>query len=73
MGGGHHDHELHHPNMNNIQESDGEMPSKIRSIDLIKFNPNMFYKSFTDASAYYEILGGFKWAVCAAAGTGLSW
>ena len=42
MGGqGHHD--AHEGNPHNIKETDDEIKSKIRSIDLIKHNPNHFH------------------------------
>lgn len=50
MGGhGHHD-DGHGQKVNekNIKESDSEMPFKIRPIDLIKYNPNLFYVGIFD-------------------------
>lgn len=49
-----------HGNPNNTQETDAEMPSKIRSIELIKHNPQVFYLNFWDINNHYQILGGVK-------------
>lgn len=56
MGG--HGHDNHgQTNPNAIQESDSNMPLKIREINLIKFNPNMFHRPLF-CPKNLEILGG---------------
>lgn len=71
--GGHGHHDLHHPNMDNIQEADGELAYKVRSIDLIKHNPNLFYMKALSPATWYEVLGGIKGTLCAVGGAALSW
>lgn len=68
MGGhGHNDNTLR-VNPNAIQESDDQMPLKIREIELIKHNPNMFHVSLFDLGQAYQILGGASWLASATAG-----
>ena len=57
MGGQGHDHHAV-GNPNNIQETDEDIKSKIRYIELIKFNPNLFHLEFFSIKNQYEILGG---------------
>lgn len=72
MGG--HGHENHLPtNENNIRENDEEMPLKIRQIDLIKYNPNLFHMWIFDPSNIFNTLGGFKYAITASTGAFLSY
>lgn len=67
MGGhGHDEHQRTNPNA--IQESDDQMPLKIREIELIKHNPNMFHASPFNLGTTYQILGGFSWLASATAG-----
>lgn len=69
MGGhGHDDHHHVHTNPHAIQESDEQMPLKIREIDLIKHNPNMFHVSLFDVGQAYSILGGASWLASTATG-----
>jgi hypothetical protein len=53
MGGHGHDDHHEHTNPHAIQESDEQMPHKIREIDLIKHNPNLFHVKLTDLGAAY--------------------
>lgn len=48
-------------NANAIQETDAELTQRIRSVELIKHMPNLFYVSHTDANAVFQILGGTSW------------
>lgn len=74
MGGGHHgDHHGVHGNENNIQESDESLPFKIREIELIKHNPNLFHLWIYNPSNIWQILGGTPYAVCAFSGAYFSW
>ena len=68
MGGhGHGDHESH-GNPNNIQETDSEITSKIRPIELIKHNPNLFHLWIYNPTNIFTILGGPGYAACATSG-----
>jgi len=58
MGGHGHDNHHHHANPNAIQEPDETLPLRIREIDLIKYNPNLFYVSISDLPKAFDILGG---------------
>jgi len=71
--GGHGEHDLHHANSNNVMETDGELSAKIRSIDLIKFNPNLFHMNAMAPATWYEVLGGVKTGLTAIGGAALSW
>jgi len=44
------------------------MPLKIREIDLIKHNPNMFHVSPFNPSGAYQILGGNSWLISTTVG-----
>ena len=58
MGHDSHDSHAAHTNPRAIQEADGELPQRIRSIELIKHNPNLFHVGLTDVSTLFNILGG---------------
>ena len=58
MGGGHGPHI--HGNPNNIQETDEELSYRIRSIELIKHNPQVFYLDFFNWQNHFDIAGGNK-------------
>src|SRR5437870_2130909 len=76
MAGGHHDDHGHHgqrTNEHNIHESDADIPQKIRPIDLIKYNPNLFHVWIYDPVQIYNLLGGIKTDVCAAIGGAFGW
>lgn len=74
MGGhGHDDHHGQHVNEHNIHENDADLPSKIRPIDLIKYNPNMFHVWIYDPVAIFNIMGGLKTDACAAFGGAFGW
>ena len=47
-------------NPENIKEDDAELSSRIRPIELIKHNPQLFHMNFFDVGQQYEILGGYK-------------
>ena len=67
--GGHGNHDSHERvNLNNIQEADDQMPYKIRPIDLIKYNPNLFHMWVYDPSNILNTLGGVKFEATALAG-----
>ena len=71
MGGGHHYQPV---NENNLQESDEQIVSKIRPIELIKHNPNLFHKNPFDVSNVLEIVGGVKSLTFGAVGSyGFYW
>ena len=52
----------------NIQEDDSTISHRIRSIELIKHNPQAFYLNFWDFNNHAEILGGAKTAAFAFVG-----
>ena len=56
MGGGPHIE----GNQNNIKEEDADLSSKIRPIEFIKHNPQLFHMDFWNLGNMYEILGGAK-------------
>ena len=49
-----------HGNPNNLQEDDATISHKIRSIELVKHNPQAFYLNFFDFSNHYNVAGGAK-------------
>ena len=55
-------------NQNNIQEEDAELSQKIRPIELVKHNPQLFYLDFFDLKNHYEIAGGARTAALGAIG-----
>lgn len=67
MGHDHHDHGHVKTNSHAIPEGDGELPLRIRSIELIKHNPNLFHVPLFDSQGY-EILGGAGWLTGTVAG-----
>ncbi len=67
MGG--HGHYHAHGNKNNTPETDDEIVHKIRPIELIKHSPNAFHLWIYDPSNVWSVLGGAKYAACAASGT----
>ena len=52
----------------NIKEEDADLSGKIRSIELIKHNPQTFYMSFFDLGNHFELVGGVKTMAFAAVG-----
>lgn len=64
MGHGHDDHHHERTNPHAIQEQDSNLPLRIREIDLIKYNPNLFHVSLFDACNGYQILGGNSFLAC---------
>ena len=56
-----------------IFEPDEQMPLKIRPIELIKHNPNMFHIEVSDMPKIYEILGGHEWLGSTVFGGILGW
>ena len=66
MGG--HGHVHIHGNHNNIKEDDAKLGEKIRNIELIKHNPQVFHLDFYDINNHYEIAGGVKTLAFALAG-----
>ena len=70
MGGDNHDHdhEVVHVNLNNIKETDAEMPYKVRDIELIKQNPNLFHMWIYSPADLLEIAGGPGFLATAALG-----
>lgn len=68
MGGqGHHD-DHHKGNEHNLSETDEDMPFKIRPIDLIKYNPNLFHMWVYDPANVINTLGGIKYEITALTG-----
>ncbi len=59
-------------NPSNIQEDDATISQKIRGIELIKHNPNMFYLNFYDFSNHYKVAGGAPTAAFSLLGGWLS-
>ena len=57
MGHDNHGHESH-TNPHAVQEADHELPARIRSIELIKHNPNIFHVDLFDFGKGVEIAGG---------------
>ena len=47
-------------NLNNIPEEDAQLSLKLRGIELIKHNPQLFHVEFWNLKNMYEILGGAK-------------
>lgn len=47
-------------NPNNLKEVDSELSGKIRPIELVKHNPQVFYLSIFDLNNAWEIAGGLK-------------
>ena len=72
MGGGNHEF-LIPGNDQNIYESDEEITSRIRHIELIKHNPSAFHMFPYDLGDVYTILGGVKSVICGAGGAYLGW
>ena len=48
MSHGHHGHHGEHVNAHAIQETDEQLPLRVRSIELIKHNPNLFHVNAFD-------------------------
>ena len=57
----HDSHSHQKTNANAIPEADTELPQRIRSIELIKHNPNLFNVPLSDVGAGFQILGGASW------------
>ena len=57
---------------NNIQEDDATLSHRIREIELIKHNPQLFYVNPFDLNNIYEIAGGAKTCAFAVVAGGLS-
>lgn len=53
----------HHEKINShaIVEADNELSLRIRGIELVKHNPNIFHVDLFDFGKGYEILGGSGW------------
>ena len=51
-----------------FEEPDAELPYRIRSIDFVKHNPNLFRASAYDPQAVFEIAGGIETLLFAAGG-----
>ena len=47
-------------NQNNTKEEDSSLSSKIRPIELIKHNPQVFYLNAFDMGSNFELVGGVK-------------
>lgn len=58
MGHDSHSHGHEKTNPHAIAEADNELPQRIRSIELIKHNPNIFHVDPFNLCQVYEILGG---------------
>ena len=68
--GGHGPHIAGNPD--NVKEEDATLSAKIRPIELIKHNPQLFHLEFFNMANQYEILGGGKTVFLAALGGTLS-
>ena len=55
-------------NPNNVKEEDADMSSRIRNIELIKHNPQLFHLDFFNLSNHFDIVGGVKTAAFAVIG-----
>ena len=73
MGHDSHDHGHSKTNPHAIEEADKDLPLRMRSIELIKHNPNIFNVGLTDACAGYTILGGGAWLASTVAGAGFGY
>ena len=60
-------------NPENIKEADAELSSRIRPIEFIKHNPQLFHMNFFDVSQQYEILGGYKTLAMQLLGGVMAW
>ena len=70
---GHDSHSHHeHTNPHAVQEADKDLPARIRSIEFIKHNPNLFHVPL-GLSEGYQLLGGASWLGCTAAGAGFGY
>ena len=69
MGG--HGPEIH-GNPNNIKEEDSQLSHKIRNIELIKHNPQLFHVDFFNVRNHYDIAGGAPTVALALVGGWLS-
>ena len=47
-------------NENNIKEEDAALSQKIRNIEFIKHNPQLFHLEFFDFNNHFEVVGGYK-------------
>ena len=54
------------------QEEDDELKYRIRPIEFVMHNPNLFWVSPYDAKNVFETLGGIPWLLTTAAGVGVS-
>lgn len=61
MGHDHHGSHGAHTNPHATQEADNELSLRIRPIELIKHNPNLFHVGFFDLNNGFQILGGTGW------------
>ena len=61
MGHDHHDHGHEKTNPHAIPEPDQDLPLRIRSIDFIKHNPNLYHVSIFDLGKDYQLFGGHAW------------
>ena len=59
-------------NQNNIQEEDANLSQRIRSIEFIKHNPQLFYLDFFNPQNHYEVAGGWKTLALSALGAWIS-
>ncbi len=66
MGGGHGPHI--HGNPNNLKEEDNELSLKIRPIEFIKHNPQLFHLDPFDPNNLFQCAGGLKTTVFAVTG-----
>ena len=59
-------------NQSNIQEADADLSQRIRGIELIKHNPQLFFVDFFSLNNQVEMVGGVKTLAFAAIGASLS-
>lgn len=67
----HHGHEKVNPHA--TQETDAEIVQRIRPIELIKHNPNVFHVSPFDLTQALQIAGGAGFEASVFAGAGFGW
>ena len=63
-----HSHGHMQTNSHAVQETDTELTHRIRSIELIKHNPNTFHVDLYNLGEGYKILGGAGWSASTLAG-----
>ncbi len=72
--GGHGDHHGHvKVNEYAVKEKDEDLVYKIRTIELIKHNPNLFHLWIWNPSNWYNVLGGTHFLLSTGLGGAIGW